>query len=131
MCFEKYTKFLFSRNQNLFLGQQLSFFSEHMIKGAFFSPPLGLLGNSDHILQNICLKLGRGFIFGPYAHFLLMKFFSKNLKFFFDFLKIQRGDPLDKKKSKKFFKLFEKKFINKKCAYAPKKKPRPSFRQIF
>merc|ERR1712020_542758 len=63
-------------------------------KENFFPPPLGLLGEPDHILQNICLKPWRGFIFGPYAHFLLMKFFSKNLKFFFDFLKIQRGDPV-------------------------------------
>ena len=64
-------------------------------KEPFFSPPLGLFGTPDHILQDICLKPWRGFIFGPYAHFLLMKFFSKNLKFFFDFLKIQRGDPVD------------------------------------
>ena len=27
-------------------------------KGAFFPPPLGLFGYLDHILQNICLKLG-------------------------------------------------------------------------
>ena len=38
---------------------------------------------------------------------------------------------MDKKKSKKIFKFFEKKFINKKCAYGPKMKPRPSFRLIF
>ena len=100
-------------------------------KEPFFPSPLGLLGKPDHIHQNICLKPWRGFIFGPYAHFLLMKFFSKNLNFFFDFLKIQRGDPLDKKKSKKIFKFFEKKFINKKCAYGPKMKPRQGFRQIF
>ena len=48
--------------------------------GTFFLP--------QTLHQNICLKLGRGIIFGPYAHFLLMKFFSKNLNFFFDFLKI-------------------------------------------
>ena len=64
-------------------------------RSLFFPPPLGLFGTPDHILQDICLKPWRGFIFGPYAHFLLMKFFSKNLKFFFDFLKIQRGDPVD------------------------------------
>ena len=83
------------------------------------------------MLQNICLKPWRGFIFGPYAHFLLMKFFSKNLKFFFDFLKIQRGDPVDLKKIEKKFEFFEKNFINKKYAYGPKMKPRQGFRQIF
>ena len=45
-------------------------------------------------------------------------FFSKNLKFFFDFCEIQRGDPLDEKKSKKILKFFEKKFINKNFLYA-------------
>ena len=44
-----------------------------VLKRSLFSPPLGLLGAPDHILQNICLKPWRGFIFGPYAHFLLMK----------------------------------------------------------
>ena len=99
-------------------------------KGAFFSPPLGLFGTPDHILQNISLKLGWGFIFGPYAHFLLMKFFSKILKNFFDFF-LSKGSPLwIFKKSKKNFKFFEKNFINKKCAYGPKMKPRQGFRQI-
>ena len=51
-------------------------------------------------------------------------FFKKFEFFFFDFLKIQRGDPLDKKKIGKIFKFFEKNFINKKCAYGPKMKPR-------
>ena len=102
-----------------------------MKKEPFFSSPLGLLGEPDHILQNICLKPWRGFIFGPYAHFLLMKFFSKNLKFFFDFLKIQRGDPLELKKSKKIFKFFEKNFIIKKCAYGPKMKPRQVLGKYF
>ena len=60
-----------------------------------------------------------------------MKFFSKNLKFFFDFLKIQRGDPVDLKKSKKNFKFFEKNFINKKCAYGPKMKPRQVLGKYF
>ena len=111
----------------IWIVKNMNFFE----KGAFFSPPLGLFGTPDHILQDICLKPWRGFIFGPYAHFLLMKFFSKNLKFFFDFLK-STGSPLwIFKKSKKNFKFFEKNFINKKCAYGPKMKPRQGFRQIF
>ena len=57
--------------------------------------------------------------------------FFKKFENFFRFLKIQRGDPVDSKKSKKNFKFFEKKFINKKCAYGPKMKPRQGFRQIF
>ena len=76
-------------------------------------------------------KTWRGFIFGPYAHFLIMKFFSKNLKFFFDFLKIQRGDPLELKKSKKIFKFFEKNFIIKKCAYGLKMKPHRVLHEYF
>ena len=78
-------------------------------RSLFFSLPLGLLGNSDHILQKICLKLGWGFIFGPYAHFSLMHFFQKIWNCFLIFLKIQRGDPLDKKKSNKNFQIFWKK----------------------
>ena len=39
-------------------------------------------------------------------------------KFFFDFCEIQRGDPLDEKKSKKILKFFEKNFINKNFSYA-------------
>ena len=61
-------------------------------KEPFFPPPLGLFVTPDDILQNICLKLGRGFIFGPHAHFLLTKFFSKNLKIFFDFF-LSKGSP--------------------------------------
>ena len=54
-----------------------------------------------HIHQNICLKPWHGFIFGPYAHILLMKFFSKNLNFFSIFW-ISTGSPLwIFKKSKK------------------------------
>ena len=45
--------------------------------------------------------------------------------------RVTGGDPVDYKKSKKNFKFFEKKFINKKCAYGPKMKPRQGFRQIF
>ena len=71
-----------SLSQNKLYGAVEIFMAVFIEKGAFFSLPLGLLGISDHILQNICLKLGRGSIFGPYAHFLLTKFFSKNLKFF-------------------------------------------------
>ena len=53
-----------------------------------------------------------------------MKFFSKNLKNFFDFFN-SKGSPLwIFKKSKKNFKFFEKNFIIKKCAYGPKMKPR-------
>ena len=40
------------------------------------------------------------------------------MNFFFDFCEIQRGDPLDEKKSKKILKFFEKKFINKIFSYA-------------
>ena len=59
-----------------------------------------------------------------------MNFFSKNLKIFFDFF-LSKGSPLwIFKKSKKNFKFFEKNFINKKCAYGPKMKPRQGFRQI-
>ena len=100
-------------------------------KGALFFPASGVIGETWPYTSKYLPKTWRGFIFGPYAHFLIMKFFSKNLKFFFDFLKIQRGDPVDFKKSKKNFKFFEKNFINKKCAYGPKMKPRQGFRQIF
>ena len=62
----------------------------------------------DHILQNICLKTWLGFIFGPYAHFLLMNFFSKNLKFFFDFFE-STGSPLWIFKNRKKFSNFLKK----------------------
>ena len=67
-------------------------------KEPFFPPPLGLFGTPDHILQDICLKPWRGFIFGPYAHFLLMKFFSKN---FFRFFFNPQGPPFGFLKNRK------------------------------
>ena len=100
-------------------------------KGALFFPASGVIGLPWPYTSRYLPKTWRGFIFGPYAHFLIMKFFSKNLKFFFDFLKIQRGDPVDFKKSKKNFKFFEKNFIIKKCAYGPKMKPRQVLGKYF
>ena len=38
---------------------------------------------------------------------------------------------MDKKKSKKIFKFFEKNFIIKKCAYGPKMKPRQVLGKYF
>ena len=79
-------------------------------KRSLFSPASGVIGEPWPYTSKYLPKTWRGFIFGPYAHFLIMKFFSKNLKFFFDFLKIQRGDPLDFKKIEIFFQFFWKKF---------------------
>ena len=38
---------------------------------------------------------------------------------------------MDKEKSKKIFKFFEKNFINKKCAYGPKMKPHQVLGKYF
>ena len=60
-------------------------------KGALFFPASGVIWFPWPYTSKYLPKTWHDFIFGPYAHFLIMKFFSKYLKFFFDFLKIQRG----------------------------------------
>ena len=81
-------------------------------RGLFFSGLWGFfLGITKRLKIFICL-FNKKVIGGAPWHFLLTKFFKKNLKFFFD----SKGSPLwILKKSKKNFKFFVKNFVNKKC----------------
>ena len=74
------TKFLYSHILMFIFQKSLK--SE---KGALFFPASGVIWSAWPYTSKYLPKTWRGFIFGPHAHFLIMKFFSKNLKFFFDF----------------------------------------------
>ena len=89
-------------------------------KGALFFPASGVIGEPWPYTLKFFWKNWRTFINWAYEKILLIKFFSKNLKFFFDFCEIQRGEPFGWKK-------IEKNFINKRFLYAQFMKVRQFF----
>ena len=100
-------------------------------KGAFFSSPLGFIGRAWPYTLKYLPKTLAWLHFWSICTFFINEIFFKKFEIFFDFLNIQRGDPVDIQKIEKKFKFFEKNFINKICAYGPKMKPCQGFRQIF
>ena len=77
------------------------FWNFFLKKGAFFSGLWGYLTSLTKRLKIFLCLFNKKVIRGGPWHFLLTKFFRKNLKFFFDFFRIQRVPPLDSKKNLK------------------------------
>ena len=77
-----------------------------------FFPASGVIGEPWPYTLRFFWDFWCTFINWAYKKFLLIKFFSKNLKKIFDFFFIQRVPPLD------FTKIEEKNFINKIFSYA-------------